>query len=196
MIVFLTEMEMNNNSSRHCFIAMRQCCMETLNMQLLAKRRANNKQKKQQEPKNLLQLLIKIPRPLMETHHTRNSHPRPLQVRHTSRYPIGAHAHSRKVVHSRFSAQVVDLHGRGVEFEERVVDSAWDGFGEGVHGLVTIVVVDGGDGGGDYGGPFLVGVAVCHFLFGGWCLGGVSLEVRGGGVVEDGPLFNILSFVQ
>jgi len=99
----------------------------------------------------------------MEAHNTRNTHSRALQVRHTSRHPIGAHAHSRESVHSRFSAQVVNLRSRGIEFEESVVDGAGDGLGERVHGLRAVVAVDGGDGGGDYGGPFCVGVAVCHF---------------------------------
>lgn len=79
---------------------------------------------------------------------------------------------------SRFSAQVVDLRGRGIELEEGVVDGAWDGAGEGVHGLGALVTVDGGDGGGDYGGPFCVGVAVCHCC----CCGFGEDEVRG--VVE------------
>ena len=62
-----------------------------------------------------------------------------------------------------------------------MVDGAWDRLGEGVHGLVTLVVVDCGDGGGDYGCPFLVGVAVCHFYY--WWWWG---EVRG--VDEPGKL--------
>jgi hypothetical protein len=84
-------------------------------------------------------------------------------------------------MHSRFRAQVVDLRGRGVEFEESVVDGAGDGFGEGVNGFIALFTVDGGDGGGDYGGPFLVGVAVCHV--GRWWWWG---EVRG--VEEPGKL--------
>jgi hypothetical protein len=64
---------------------------------------------------------------------------------------------------SGLSAQVVDLRRRGVKFEERVINGAWDGFGERVDGPLAAVGVDGGDGGGDYGGPFLVGVAVSHF---------------------------------
>jgi hypothetical protein len=111
----------------------------------------------------------------MEPNHTRNTHARSLQVRHTSRDPIGANAHSRERMHSCFRTQVVDLRGRGVKFEESVVDGARDGLGEGVHGFLALFTVDGGDGGGNYGGPFLVGVAVCHFCWW-WGLGRMRLE--------------------
>jgi hypothetical protein len=127
----------------------------------------------------------------MEPNHTRNTHARSLQVRHTSRDPIGANAHSRERMHSCFRTQVVDLRGRGVKFEESVVDGARDGLGEGIHGLLALFTVDGGDGGGDYGGPFLVGVAVCHFC---WWRGFGEDEVRGVFSQGSGPAFNVLSF--
>jgi len=128
----------------------------------------------------------------MKPNHTRNSHARSLQIRHTPSNPIRPHAHGRETVDSGFCAQVVDLRGRGVEFEESVVDGGWDGLGEGVYGFsaaATVGVVDGGDGGGDYGGPFCVGVAVCHFGWRWWCL--VGSEVRG---VGDQRLIFFLSF--
>ena len=170
---FSLAIKMDDDSSRHdlnhavCFHPR----MDTLNMHLLTRNRANQHRLTRHKNRNLLQLLIQIPSALMESNHTRNTHCSALQVRHTSRDPVGAHAHGCKTVDSRFSAQVVDLRGRGIELEEGVVDGAWDGAGEGVHGLRAVVTVDGGDGGGDHGGPFCVGVAVCHFcccVWGGW----------------------------
>jgi len=68
-------------------------------------------------------------------------------------------------VDSRLSTHVVDLRRRGIEFEQSMVDGAWDGLGERVdRPLLAAVRLDGGDGGGDYGSPFLVCVAVCHLV--------------------------------
>jgi hypothetical protein len=122
---------------------------------------------------HLLQLLIQIARPLMESHHARHTHRTALQVRHASRDPVRTHAHSRKPVDTSFCAQVVDLLRGGIQFEERVVNGARDGLGERVFG--PLAAFDGGDGGGDYVGPFGVGVAGCW----GHCLGDVLLLLEG-----------------
>jgi hypothetical protein len=93
---------------------------------------------------HLLQLLVQITRPLMETHHTRHTHRAALQVRHTSRDPVRTHAHSRKTVNSSFCAQVVDLLWRGIQFEESVVNGAGNGLGKRIFG--PLAALDGGDG--------------------------------------------------
>lgn len=108
---------------------------------------------------NSLQLLVQIPRALMEPDHTRDSHAGALEVRDAAGDPVRPHTDGGEGVHAGFGAQVVDLGGRGVEFEEGVVDCAGDGLGEGVGG--SFDVFEGGDGRGDDGGPFGVGVAGC-----------------------------------
>lgn len=95
----------------------------------------------------------------MEAHNTRNSHAGALEVRDTAGDPVRPHADGGKGVHAGFGAQVVDLGGRGVEFEEGVVDCGRDGLGEGVGWSGG--VFEGGDCRGDDGGPFRVGVAGC-----------------------------------
>ena len=95
----------------------------------------------------------------MEPDHTRDSHAGALEVRDAAGDPVRPHTDGGEGVHAGFGAQVVDLGGRGVEFEEGVVDCAGDGFGEGVGG--SFGVFEGGDGRGDDGGPFGVGVAGC-----------------------------------
>lgn len=97
----------------------------------------------------------------MEPNHTRNSHARALQVRHAALHPIGTNADGSELVHAGFGAQVVDLCGRGVELEERVINCSGDRGRERVRRRVGGDVLDGGDGGGDHGGPFWVGVAGC-----------------------------------
>jgi hypothetical protein len=92
---------------------------------------------------HLLQLLVQIARSLMETNHTRHTHRTTLQVRHTSRDPVGTHAHSRKPVNASFCAQVVDLLWRGIQFEERVVNGAGNGLGERI--IWPLAALDGGD---------------------------------------------------
>ena len=95
----------------------------------------------------------------MEAHHTRDSHAGALEVRDAASNPVRTHTDGGESVHASFGAEVVDLGGRGVEFEERVVDCAWDGLGEGVGW--SRGVFEGSDGRGDDGGPFGVGVAGC-----------------------------------
>jgi len=120
----------------------------------------NQHEQRELQNSHLLQLLVKVARSLVEANYTCNSHRAAFQVRHTPRDPVGAHAYSCKVVHSRLGAQVVDLRRGGIQFEESVVNGAWDGLGEWIHG--PLATVDGRHGGGDDGGPFLVGVAVGH----------------------------------
>jgi len=95
----------------------------------------------------------------VEAHHARDSHAGALEVRHAARDPVRTHADGGKGMHAGFGAQVVDLRSRGVEFEQRVVDRARDGFGEAIGWSGG--VFDGGDCRGDDGGPFGIGVAGC-----------------------------------
>lgn len=117
------------------------------------------KQRQKDSKSHLLQLLVQILSPLMETHHTRNTHTTALQVRHTSRDPVGTHADSRKLVYASLCTQVVNLGRRSIQLEKCVVNGARNRFGQRVDW--PLAAVDGGDGCGDYGGPFGVGVAGC-----------------------------------
>jgi hypothetical protein len=95
----------------------------------------------------------------MEAHNARDSHAGALEVRHTASDPVRPHANGGESVHASFGAEIVDLGGRGVEFEEGVVDCGRDGLGEGVGWSRGIF--EGGDGRGDDGGPFGVSVTGC-----------------------------------
>jgi hypothetical protein len=109
----------------------------------------------------------------MKPNHARDSHAGAFQVRDAAGDPVRPHADGGEGVHAGFGAQVVDLGGRGVEFEEGVVDCGRDGFGEGVGW--SFGVFDRGNCGGDDGGPFGVGVAgcwghCCFLFFLGWLI--------------------------
>lgn len=142
-------------------------CMEILHISSLTR----DKVTKKDPNSHLLQLLVKVAGSLVEANNTRNSHATALQIRHTSRDPVGAHANSREAVHSSLGAQVVDLRRRGIQFEKGVVNGPRYGLGERVHR--PLATVDGGHGGGDNGCPFLVGVAICRghccFVWRGCC---------------------------